>query len=90
MRLCEIRKTVAMLAEQAMEIAIELDALKRELRHRSPISRAPRSSARVTPLLKAAIIQHHALYPMDSYATIGRAHNVNPGRVSEIIRGKRK
>ena len=55
----------------------------------SPIRKAPRSSARITPVL-AGDIQAYALkHPRKSLKDIGAHFKVDGGRVSEILRGLR-
>lgn len=49
--------------------------------------RAPNQSDRITPHMKAQIVREVASgYTL---AQIAHMHNINPGRVSEIIHGKR-
>jgi Mn-dependent DtxR family transcriptional regulator len=57
---------------------------------RKPKTVAPARSRPITPSLKVMIRLFAANNPTMSQVEIGRAFNVNPGRVSEAIRGKRK
>jgi hypothetical protein len=67
----------------------ELNDLADEIGRRSPRERAPTTSARMTEVLRIQIRAIKAAEPDLSQAEIGRRLNVNPGRVSEALRGKR-
>jgi hypothetical protein len=67
----------------------ELDRLADELRRRAPGARAPVASATMTPELAKAIRAYARAHPGVSQATIAQFFRVNPGRVSEALRGKR-
>lgn len=67
----------------------ELNDLADEIGRRPAVQRAPTTSAPMTDTLKAQIRKVKAAEPHLSYAEIGRLLNVNPGRVSETLRGKR-
>lgn len=75
-QLRELSQTIALLAE--------------ELSRRPPIKRAPVTSDPVAPELRRAVRRHSRANPKESYASIARRFNINPGRVSEILAGKRK
>jgi hypothetical protein len=81
-------------ASRLRELAIDLDCneltdLANEIGRRSPRQRAPTTSAPITDALKAQIRAMKAAEPHLSQAEIGRRFNLNPGRVSETLRGKR-
>lgn len=65
--------------------AIIDDLLVRE----PPVRRAPDRYRRITPAMKAQILTYARLYPAAHQVDIGNVFGVNPGRVSEILTGKR-
>jgi len=67
----------------------ELNDLADEIRRRPSTERAPTTSAPMTDKLRDRIRKMKAADPDLSYAEIGRRLNINPGRVSETLRGKR-
>ena len=67
----------------------ELNELADEIGRRPPRQRAPASSVPMTDALKVKIRAMKAAEPHLSQAEIGRRLNLNPGRVSEALRGKR-
>lgn len=78
------------LRELAHELAApELETLARELERRPPVRRSPGGSAPMTPDLADAIRADVAANPDATMAEIGARHNVNQGRVSELLAGKR-
>lgn len=81
-------------ATRLRELAIQLDCeelseLANEIARQLSAQRAPRSSAPMTNSLRAQIRAIKAAEPDLSHAEIGRRLNLNPGRVSETLRGKR-
>jgi isocitrate/isopropylmalate dehydrogenase len=97
MKIPEVRAEIAMINSRLMEInremqdAIErLDALTKELVRRPPVNVAPRSSTRMTSALRQQIKAYATANPCKTHSDIGRMFNVNPGRVSEAVRGKRQ
>lgn len=87
MRLPEV---ASRLRELAIELGCdELDELAEEIGRRSPRQRAPITSAPMTDALTAQIRALKAAEPDLSQAEIGRRFNLNPGRISEALRGKR-
>jgi hypothetical protein len=81
-------------ASRLRELANELDCgelsdLADEIGRRSPRQRAPTSSVPMTDALRERIRAMKAAEPDLSQAEIGRRLNLNPGRVSEALRGKR-
>ena len=81
-------------ATRLRELAIvlhcdELNELADEIGRRSPRQRAPTTSARMTEALRIQIRAMKAAEPDLSQAEIGRRLNLNPGRVSEALMGKR-
>ncbi len=87
MRIFEIQ---ARLRQKAVSLNDpELNTLADELGRRKPEKRAPIASQKMTPVLASLIRIRAETFPDHSHADIGRHFNVNPGRVSEALRGKR-
>jgi hypothetical protein len=87
MRLPEVAARLRVLATDLN--CDELNDLADEIARRPSGQRAPRSSAPMTEELKIQIIEMKEADPDLSHAEIGRRLNINPGRVSETLRGKR-
>jgi hypothetical protein len=82
------------LATRLRELATELNCdelsdLAAEIGRRPPQRRAPNTSVPMTDALRVQIRAMKAAEPDLSQAEIGRRLNLNPGRVSEALRGKR-
>jgi hypothetical protein len=88
MRIPEIREELNSLADH-YGIA-RLRELAGELTRRSPGSRAPVKSRPMTPALRDAIRAYKRANPDAPQQKIADVFNVNPGRVSEALRGFRK
>jgi hypothetical protein len=87
MRLPEV---ATRLRELAIELRCdELNDLADEIGRRPSGERAPRSSAPMTDALRDQIRAMKEADPNLSHVEIGRRLNLNPGRVSETLRGKR-
>jgi hypothetical protein len=67
----------------------ELAVLAEHIARRTPIKRASPSSRRMTPALASSIRQHASQNPDMTQSAIANLFNVNPGRVSEALRGTR-
>jgi len=67
----------------------ELNELADEIGRRPRGQQAPTTSVPMTDELRAKIRAMKRAEPQLSQAEIGRRFNVNPGRVSEALRGKR-
>ena len=68
-----------------------LKIMRLEMRNRPPIKRAPSASVPLSPVIRQSIIAMNVKYPKMTMSQIARAHKLNSeGRVSEILRGKRK
>jgi transcriptional regulator with XRE-family HTH domain len=81
-------------AERLRQLAIklgcdELNDLADEIGRRPIRQRAPTTSARMTSAVRAQIKAMKAAEPDLSQHEIARRLNLNPGRVSETLRGKR-
>jgi hypothetical protein len=87
MRLPEV---ATRLRELAIELTCdELNDLADEIGRRPSGEGAPRSSAPMTDALRDQIRAMKEADPNLSHVEIGRRLNLNPGRVSERLRGKR-
>jgi DNA-directed RNA polymerase specialized sigma24 family protein len=78
----------AKLARRQIQINARIDALMQETYRRS-YTRAPTTSRRITADVRASVRRMAADFPDMSHQEIGTAHNINQGRVSEILHGKR-
>lgn len=81
-RLARDTKTPAKLCER-------LSRLADELTRRAPTRRARQTSTPLTPTVAAHIRHVARLHPEWSQQRIAETVGVNPGRVSEALRGKR-
>ena len=76
------------LARRQYEINLRINALMQETYRRS-YTRAPVKSKRITNDIRASVHHMAANNPDASHQEIAEAHNINIGRVSEILHGKR-
>jgi hypothetical protein len=76
------------LSRRQFEINSHINALMQETYRRS-YSRAPVKSKRITAGVRASVLHMAANNPDASQQEIAEAHNINLGRVSEILHGKR-
>jgi hypothetical protein len=88
MRLPEVAKRLRELAAQLS--CDELNELATEIGRRPSGERAARTSTPITDSLRDQIIAMKEADPNLSQAEIGKRLNLNPGRVSETLKGKRK
>lgn len=94
MKIPEVAKRIREISEQISgsfpDEATELAQLADELRRRSPtLPRAPATSTPMTPELAEEIREFSEANPRTSHQDIAVIFNVNHGRVSEVISGKR-
>jgi hypothetical protein len=82
-------KTVPEVRARLLEIAEELQELERQLWRRPAVRRAKAEHNKMTPRLAFRVRRYASANPSMSYAKIGRVFNVHPGRVSEVVAGKR-
>jgi hypothetical protein len=68
----------------------ELAELAEATKRRPPVRKAPTVSARITPALSDAVRAYCAAFPHLPEHEVSRFFQLNQGRVSEILRGKRK
>lgn len=87
MRIPEVQSRLRALADA--HNMPELEALASELSRRPARKRAANSSARMTPEMRDAIRAYRRAQPDAAQTAIARVFNVNPGRVSEALRGFR-
>jgi hypothetical protein len=76
------------LARRQAHINARIDALMQETYRRS-YTRAPVSSRRITAAVRASVRAMAQRYPDMSHQALAEAHDINIGRVSEILHGKR-
>jgi hypothetical protein len=76
------------LARRQLYIATKIEALTNETRRRQ-YERAPVTSNRVTAAVRQSVRDMAAQHPDLSHQALAEAHGINPGRVSEILHGKR-
>jgi hypothetical protein len=91
----EIREMIAALTEESktlarrqIYLATKIQQLSEETRRRSH-TRAPSTSRRVTKLVRVSVRQMAQANPDMPQQAIAEAHNINIGRVSEILHGVR-
>jgi hypothetical protein len=82
------------IANRLRELAVELNCpelneLANEMGRRPAGQRAPKSSVPMTDALRDQIREMKRANPSLSHAEIASKLRVNPGRVSETLRGKR-
>jgi hypothetical protein len=90
MTLPEIEADLKKIAFALNLLSGRLQDLLKEIPRRKPTRRSKSSSTPMTPVVARAIRATAKANPDWSYVKIARVHNVNPGRVSEVLRGKRK
>jgi transcriptional regulator with XRE-family HTH domain len=88
MRLPEVEARLRVLAVQ--HSIAELHQLADEIKRRPRKPPSKIVSARMTPALKLAIRAAALTYPQLTQLEIAETFGVSQGRVSEILRGKRK
>ena len=76
------------LADEQQSIAREIESLIQHMYRRS-YNRAPVTSRRVTAEIHSSVRSMAEDFPELSHQEIAEAHNINIGRVSEILHGRR-
>lgn len=90
MRMDEIRTSIYAIAERiGGQDAETLRALADATKRRLPIRKAEPQSQPMTPELARQIRAYRKTHPNASHQQIAINFGVNPGRVSEALRGKR-
>lgn len=92
MRLPEVSEALVKVARDKRmppDLRDRIIALTEEMKRRSSGQRRPTQSATITPALIAQIRAYHQANRHMTQSAIARHFNVNPGRVSEAINGKR-
>ena len=84
----ELTEESKRLARRQLYIAQKINQLAEETRRRA-YDRAPVKSRRVTSEVRASVRAMAAANPDMSHQELADAHSINPGRVSEILHGKR-
>jgi hypothetical protein len=92
----EIRELIATLTEESktlarrqIYIATKIQQLSEETRRRHFGKRAPATSRRVTKGVRVSVRQMAEANPDMPHQAIAEAHDINLGRVSEILHGTR-
>lgn len=80
---------VALAIQELEKIQAAIRVCAKETRRR-PFTKTATRSQPVTPEIKALVRRMKREHPGLSQAAIGRHFNINAGRVSEILRGKRQ
>jgi len=94
--------TIPEIREEMIELSAEADAAAKRIRaiakrigilaeetKRRAYDRAPVTSRRITDDVKRSVRIYAQDHPDASQQEIAEAHNINMGRVSEILHGKR-
>lgn len=91
----EIRELISALTEESktlarrqLYIATKINALAQET-HRRTFKRAPITSTRVTAAVRKSVRDMVAANPDMPHQEVAERHNINIGRVSEIVHGHR-
>lgn len=90
MKIPEIREELLILSAELAALSARMEALVEEMKRRPLIKRAAVTSVPFTPALAAQIRAYATANPSLSQTSIGFKFNVNPGRVSQALRGLRK
>lgn len=89
------KKTIPEIREELFELGVQLELAARKIKqlaretYRRSYERAPVRSRRITKRVIEEVIQYRHENPTASFQDIGNAFGINPGRVSEILHGKR-
>ena len=78
-----------MLRDMRRDFNEKLDVIEARLRRRSPVRRAKVTSKRMTPALRDRIRAMAEAHPEMTMHEIAKALDVNQGRVSEVLAGRR-
>tara|TARA_R110000868_G_C10308137_1_gene711812 strand:- start:163 stop:456 length:294 start_codon:yes stop_codon:yes gene_type:complete len=76
------------LADRQQEIAREIEGLIQHM-YRRTYNRAPVTSRRITAEIHASVRDTAVRHPDMPHQEIAEMHNINIGRVSEILHGRR-
>lgn len=85
----EIQSLIREICRQQIKLTAYLSTLNDELSRRKATRKAPVRSKKVTVVLKLKIKNYAKENPSYSLQKIANKFKVNPGRVSEILSGKR-
>jgi len=88
-RLDAVREDLLILYARLDAVREDLLILYRELHNRRPVTRAPRAASTLTPAKRAAVRKTHSAHPHLTQQQIANRHDLNIGRVSETLAGKR-
>jgi predicted O-methyltransferase YrrM len=90
MKLPEVRDALHDVATQLDKLSSVVAQLAEETRKRRAPKKAPAKSKPMTDETAELIRAYARKYPTASQFEIGKVFGVNQGRVSEVLRGKRK
>lgn len=90
MRLPEVQEELIKVAQQITKLNRRIRELSSHIARRRPIKVAPVSSAKITPEIIEGVKLMSTQHPDWPQTKIGKKFNINAGRVSEILRGKRR
>lgn len=90
MKLPEVRDALHEISDDLLALSEKIKKLSDETRKRPARRKAPAKSHPVTPELIKKITHYANENPSASQFEIGRKFNVNQGRVSEVLMGKRQ
>lgn len=89
----EIRERIVDIAQQVgllfPDVARELRALAEETKRRPPVRKAKPRARGITDEVRDRVRAFAANHPSMSMREIGQRHDIDQGRVSEILAGKR-
>lgn len=96
------KMTIPEIREEMLELSHEAETITKRLRviakriavlaeetKRRSYDRAPVTSRRITEDVKRSVRIYANQHPQASHQEIAEAHNINIGRISEILHGKR-
>jgi transcription initiation factor TFIIIB Brf1 subunit/transcription initiation factor TFIIB len=89
------KKTIPEIREEMFELANQMQLMARRMKmlaqetYRRSYERAPVRSRRITQRVRAEVHAYRHENPTASFQDIANAFGINPGRVSEILHGKR-
>lgn len=90
MRLPEVQAELIKVAKQITKLNRRIRELSSHIARRRPVKRAPVSSSKITREIIEGVKLLSTQHPDWTQTRIGKKFNINAGRVSEILRGKRR
>lgn len=87
--IAELTSESVALAKRQTKIAKEIAKLAEETTRRSPVRRAPRVQNKLTEAIKASIVKMAVANPDTPLREIAAHFDIDAGRVSELLAGRR-